>query len=98
MAGSCTTAARCGSAPRDDPLDATWRCGSTQRGATINSMKKPRLVLIVGAPGAGKTTLARHLGAALGFAVLTKDGLKEGLADELGSGDLVRSRELGQMA
>src|SRR4051812_26021056 len=61
-------------------------------------MKKPRLVLIVGAPGAGKTTLARHLGAALGFAVLTKDGLKEGLADELGSGDLVRSRELGQMA
>ena len=61
-------------------------------------MSRPTLVIVCGAPGTGKTTLARHLAAALGSALLTKDDLKEALADELGTGDRERSRELGRLA
>ena len=57
-----------------------------------------RLVIVCGAPGTGKTTLARHLGRSLGATVLAKDDVKEALADRLGSGDRERSRELGRMA
>ncbi|MDQ2951006.1 MAG: AAA family ATPase, partial [Chloroflexota bacterium] len=61
-------------------------------------VNRPTLVIVCGAPGTGKTTLARHLAAALSCAILTKDDLKEALADELGSGDRERSRELGRLA
>jgi predicted kinase len=52
-------------------------------------------VLVGGAPGAGKTTLALALAKRLGIAVLTKDDIKESLAEVLGVGDRARSRELG---
>lgn len=61
-------------------------------------MSGPSLVIVCGAPGTGKTTLARHLARALDARVITKDELKEALADEHGAGDLARSRELGRMA
>lgn len=50
-----------------------------------------------GAPGAGKTTLARPLAAALGFTLLSKDHIKETLHDALSgpAGDLPWSRKLG---
>ena len=51
-----------------------------------------------GAPGTGKTTLARRLAADLRLAIVTKDDVKETLADALGSGDRERSRELGAAA
>lgn len=60
-------------------------------------MRKRRLVYVSGAPGAGKTSLAVPLAAALGYALLTKDTIKETLHDALGAPepDLAWSRRLG---
>lgn len=44
-----------------------------------------RLVLVAGVPAAGKTTLARRVGGDLGFPVLTKDTIKEAIADVVGN-------------
>ena len=40
---------------------------------------RPTLVLVTGPPGAGKSTLAVRLGAAIGCPVLSRDALKEGM-------------------
>lgn len=61
-------------------------------------MTRPLLVIVGGAPATGKTTLARELARRLHLAILTKDDIKESLADALGSGDRTRSRELGRAA
>jgi predicted kinase len=58
-------------------------------------------VLVSGAPGSGKTTLATRLAPALGFALLSKDTIKETLADALGARDAVdldESHRLGGAA
>jgi hypothetical protein len=47
-----------------------------------------RVVLVSGAPGAGKTTLAVPLAAELGFMLLRKDRIKETLHDALSGGGL----------
>jgi predicted kinase len=59
-----------------------------------------RLVYVSGAPGAGKTSLAVPLAAELGYALLTKDRIKETLHDALGAppADLAWSRRLGAAA
>ncbi len=59
-----------------------------------------RVVLVSGAPGSGKTTLAVPLAAALGFALLRKDRIKETLHDALGAppSDLAWSNRLGAAA
>lgn len=56
-----------------------------------------RIVLVSGAPGSGKTTLAVPLAKCLGLPLFSKDLIKETLADALGSGDgdLQASRKLG---
>jgi predicted kinase len=58
------------------------------------------VVLVSGAPGSGKTTLAVPLAAELGFALLSKDRIKETLHDGLGAPvpDLAWSNRLGAAA
>ncbi len=58
------------------------------------------LVYVSGAPGSGRTSLAVPLAAALGYAFLGKDRIKETLHDAFGAPvpDLAWSRRLGGAA
>jgi predicted kinase len=49
-------------------------------------------------PASGKTTVARALADELRVPLVTKDGIKERLYDELGTGDIAWSRQLGGAA
>jgi predicted kinase len=59
-----------------------------------------KLVYVSGAPGSGKTSLAGPLAAALGYALLAKDRIKETLHDAFGAPEPDRawSRRLGGAA
>ena len=54
--------------------------------------------MISGAPGTGKSTIARELGVALRLPVLSLDPIKEALADVLGLGDEDWSNRVGDAA
>ena len=57
------------------------------------------LLILSGAPGSGKTTLARALGPRLGLVALEKDAVKEALADAVGPPtDVAASARLGAAA
>ena len=59
-----------------------------------------RIVLVSGAPGAGKTTVSVPLARDLGFPLITRDDMKETLGDalDLPSMDLAQSQLLGRAA
>ena len=61
-------------------------------------MNGGRLVIVGGAPATGKTTLALALGTSLELPVLTKDDIKEALAEPFATGDRDWSRKLGLAA
>jgi predicted kinase len=54
------------------------------------------LIIIMGHPASGKTTLARRLAAELSLPILSKDDIKEALFDVLGFGDRERSRRMSE--
>jgi len=59
----------------------------------------PLLVVVSGAPGSGKTTLATRLSEELGLTLLAKDHIKEALADAVGlPDDVAGSQRLGRAA
>jgi predicted kinase len=62
--------------------------------ALQTSRRAPLLVLVGGAPGAGKTTLAHRLGEALHLPVLSRDAIKDGLAEPRGIADPAQGRAL----
>lgn len=60
-------------------------------------MKHPghsRVLLVLGAPGTGKSTLAQAIAARAGVALIAKDVIKEPLLDVLGAADRAASRAL----
>jgi predicted kinase len=61
----------------------------------MNSHDKPPLVIINGAAGAGKSTLAVIVAARLQLPLLEKDTIKEAMADVLGADDRAASYQLG---
>lgn len=60
------------------------------------STHSPYLVIINGAPGVGKTTLAKRLHKDLGASLVSKDMWKELLFDTVGTGDRKWSSLLGK--
>jgi len=54
------------------------------------------LIIVTGQPAAGKSTLAKWLGQRLDMPVLSKDGIKEILFEELGWRDREWSKRLGR--
>ncbi len=59
-------------------------------------MNHPSVLIVTGAPAAGKTTLARRLAADLALPLISKDDIKETLFDTLGwSDDEMWARQLG---
>ena len=58
-------------------------------------MERPLLVVVTGAPAAGKTTVARELATRRGLPLIAKDTIKEALFDGLGTGDVAWSQRLG---
>jgi predicted kinase len=56
------------------------------------------LIVVSGAPGTGKSTIARAVGDGLRFGVLSLDLIKEALADVLGLGDEDWSNRVGDAA
>ena len=59
---------------------------------------RPRVVVVGGAPGAGKTVLAERLSGSLGLPLLAKDRIKESLMEALGVPDLPTQRRIGNAA
>lgn len=53
------------------------------------------VVLVSGVAGSGKSTLARRLAPTLNLPLISKDTIKEALADSLGLGDDAWSQQLG---
>ena len=58
-------------------------------------MTRPLLIVVTGAPCAGKTTLARRIAETFRLPLIAKDDIKESLFDSLGWKDREWSKQLG---
>ena len=55
-------------------------------------------VVVSGAPGSGKSTVARELARQLDLPLLSKDTIKEALLDSIGAKSVIASQRLGAAA
>jgi predicted kinase len=62
----------------------------------MTDQDRPLLVVVTGPPASGKTTIARAIAREFRLPLVAKDGIKELLFDELGTGDRDWSRRLGR--
>ena len=62
----------------------------------MNTHTSPLLILVVGRPAAGKTTIANRIASSFNLPLLAKDDFKEILFDQLGTGNRAWSMRLGQ--
>lgn len=58
-------------------------------------MNKPKLIVIAGLPGSGKTTVAKFISSKLSMPLIEKDTIKELLFNSLGWSDREWSKKLG---
>ena len=56
----------------------------------------PTLIVVTGAPGSGKSTVAVPLARRLGVPLIAKDDIKEALWDHIGPGDRDRFLAYGR--
>jgi predicted kinase len=68
-------------------LKTTW---------VIWSLLMSSLIIVTGLPATGKSTLATALSLQLGIPLVSKDDIKETMADSLGSGDRSLSKKYGK--
>jgi predicted kinase len=69
------------------------------RAAMADPPAEPTLIVVSGAPGSGKTTLARRIADELALPMISKDAIKESLADAIGlPGTVEESSRLGSAA
>ena len=61
-------------------------------------MHKPTLILILGLPATGKTTISRHIAEHFNLPLLVKDDIKEIMFDGLGWSDREWSQKVGRTA
>jgi predicted kinase len=65
----------------DRPMQSRSEPG---REVTADRLAEPMLIVVSGAPGSGKTTLARRIADNLALRLISKDAIKESLADAVG--------------
>jgi len=82
--------------PREKNARADALANGALDGRPPTTARRPLLVIVTGAPCAGKTTLARRIAREFQLPLVTKDDIKESLFETLGWKDREWSKKLGR--